>query len=65
MLFIQNIFIYIVGKLIFSIVTRARFYMVYFFERIYLTLTSIFFLLSRILMYQYQYAVYNQNSFQG
>lgn len=42
-MFIQNIFRYIVGKLIFSIVTRARFSMVYFFERIYLTLTSIFF----------------------
>lgn len=39
----KNIFRYIVGKLIFSIVTRARFSMVYFFERIYLTLTSIFF----------------------
>lgn len=40
----KNIFIYIVGKLIFSIVTRARFSMVYFFERIYLTLTYIFFI---------------------
>lgn len=39
----KNIFRYIVGKLIFSIVTRARFSMIYFFERIYLTLTSIFF----------------------
>lgn len=43
-MFIQNIFRYIVGKLIFSIVTRARFSMVYFLERIYLTLTSIFFI---------------------
>lgn len=42
-MFIQNIIRYIVGKLIFSIVTRARFSMVYFFERIYLTLTYIFF----------------------